>query len=168
MDIDHDYFMGLALKEALQGMERGEFPVGCVITDGKTVIATGARVGTGGVSKDETSHAEMIALKNLYQVPFRDKWPPLFLYSTLEPCLMCLGAILLSPVETIVYAYEDVMGGGTPCDRTVLTPLYRDKDLTIINGVLREQSLYLFKSYFNNPINDYWKGSLLSTYTLDQ
>lgn len=169
MDIDHDYFMGLALKEARHAMERGEFPVGCIITDGSRVLATGRRMKSSSASRDEISHAEMTALQHLYQAAAPGKkWPPLFLYATLEPCLMCFGATLLSPVETIIYAYEDVMGGGTGCDRSRLPLLYRDKPLTLIPGVRREESAGLFKAYFMNPSNDYWKESLLATYTLDQ
>ena len=81
---------------------------------------------------------------------------------------MCLGAIILSGIRKIVYAYEDVMGGGTDCDLTTLQPLYSDNHTAIIANILRNESVSLFKSYFADPGNEYWKGSLLAQYTLSQ
>ncbi|MBC2744576.1 MAG: nucleoside deaminase [Desulfosarcina sp.] len=92
----------------------------------------------------------------------------LTLYCTMEPCLMCFSAILLSGIGRIVYAYEDVMGGGTGCDRSGLPTLYRDTQLTVISGVLRENSLALFQRFFADSGNPYWADSLLSRYTLKQ
>ena len=61
---------------------------------------------------------------------------------------MCFSAIMLSGIGRIVYAYEDVMGGGTGCDRSTLAPLYRNAPLTVVAGVLRERSLVLFQRFF--------------------
>jgi len=88
--------------------------------------------------------------------------------STMEPCIMCFGAILLSGIGKIIYAYENVMGGVTGCDIERLSPLYRNCSLEIISGILRKESLAIFKAYFSNPSNSYWKGSLLTDYTLAQ
>jgi tRNA(adenine34) deaminase len=92
----------------------------------------------------------------------------LTIYCTMEPCLMCFSAIMLSGIGRIVYAYEDVMGGGTGCDRSTLSPLYRDTHLTVVAGVLREKSLSLFQRFFADSGNPYWADSLLSRYTLNQ
>ena len=81
---------------------------------------------------------------------------------------MCLGALILSGIGTVVYAYEDVMGGGTRCDLKRLTPLYQNHPISIVSNVLRRESLDLFKAYFKDPENAYWRGSLLARYTLDQ
>lgn len=169
--MNHEYFMGLALKEAESAFANSEFPVGCIITDGERVLSTGSRTGTAGNHKNEIDHAEIVALRNLEQIIYPDvskNRTGLSLYCTLEPCLMCFGAILLSPITRIVYAYEDVMGGGTRCDLSTLPLLYQKRQITILNGIMREKSLELFKSFFNNPLNNYWKDSLLSNYTLDQ
>lgn len=81
---------------------------------------------------------------------------------------MCFSAVVLSGIGRIVYAYEDVMGGGTECDRSAWPPLYRDAQLTVIAGVLRANSLVLFQRFFTDSGNPYWADSLLSRYTLDQ
>ena len=79
------------------------------------------------------------------------------LFSTLEPCLMCYGAIILSGIKTIVYAYEDVMGGATGCDLSQIGPLYRNSGLSIVPKVRRAESVNLLKSFFANPKNHYLK-----------
>lgn len=81
---------------------------------------------------------------------------------------MCYGALLLSQIHTIVYAYEDAMGGGTKVPLTRLTPLYRHMEVNIIPHVLRDESLVLFKEFFRNPAQNYWQDSFLAEYTLSQ
>jgi tRNA(adenine34) deaminase len=92
----------------------------------------------------------------------------LTLYGTMEPCLMCFAALILAGVDTIVFAYEDAMGGGTGCDLSSLPALYRQRRPRIVEGVLRQESLARFQAFFGDPQNDYWRGSALATYTLSQ
>lgn len=160
------------MKEALVHAEKafsaGEFPVGCVIADKKNILVTGFRHATSGDESNEIDHAEIVALRALYAEKAVENMDKLTLYCTMEPCLMCFGAILISGIHRIVYAYEDVMGGGTRCDLSKAAPLYNKKDITIVHHVLREESLTLFKKFFSRAENDYWKNSLLSEYTLSQ
>ena len=161
-------FMTAALGLAQTALVDGEFPVGCVIADGDNVVARGHRTGTAAGSGNEIDHAEINALRNLSgDMPDVDR-STLTLYCTMEPCLMCFSAILLSGIVRIVYAYEDVMGGGTGCDRSGLPPLYRNAQLTVISGVMRKDSLALFRQFFADSGNPYWADSLLSRYTLNQ
>lgn len=161
------YFMKKALQVAREALIAGEFPVGCVLTSGDKILATTSRTGTAPDAVNEIDHAEMLALRKLADLrcPASAK---ITLYSTLEPCLMCFGAIVLSGIDKLVYAYEDVMGGGTGCDLTRMPPLYQQLGISITPHVLRNESLALFKAYFANPKTLYWQGSLLATYTLDQ
>ncbi len=154
---------------AKAALEQGEFPVGCVLAHNGKIVAWGSRSGTAHGTPNEVDHAEMIALRNLTGLSIDNTGKNISLYCTLEPCLMCYGAILLSGVVgKIVYAYEDVMGGGTSCSLEDLPPLYGASAVRIVPDVLRDKSIGLFKSYFKNPENDYWKGSLLYRYTLEQ
>jgi len=160
--------MTRALALARHALAAGEFPVGCVIAAGDTVVANGHRTGTSTGQGNEIDHAEINAIRQLNRShPDLDR-STLALYSTMEPCLMCFSAILLSGIPKIIYAYEDAMGGGAGCDRSCLAPLYRDARLTVTAGVLREQSLALFHRFFSDSGNPYWANSLLSRYTLDQ
>lgn len=166
--MDYPYFMKKALNEAENALSRGEFPVGCVLVYENEVLVSGFRKGTAGDSANEVDHAEMVALRRLSEVKQDINRREITLFCTMEPCLMCFAAILLNNIGKIVYAYEDVMGGGTRCDLKNLSPLYRDSNISIVPDILREESLKLFKEFFANPKNDYWRGSLLADYTLRQ
>ncbi len=76
--------------------------------------------------------------------------------------------MILNGIREIVYAYEDVMGGGTNLDLKKLNPFYRDVDIMIKPHILREKSLMLFKKFFSDPQSGYLKGTLLAEYTLNQ
>ncbi len=166
--MDDQFFMKQALAQAKIALSAGEFPVGCVIVYQDQIIASGARACSVGKRTNEIDHAELIALKKLAETekPYNKKKTTL--YCTMEPCLMCFGAILLSGIGRIVYAYEDIMGGGTNCDLLKLNPLYRNTGISIVPHILCGESLILFKEFFSNPENTYWKDSMLAKYTLNQ
>jgi tRNA(adenine34) deaminase len=168
--MNHEYYMKEALGLAETAFKEGEFPVGAILVYKNKILATGARKGTAGGFANEVDHAEIMALRNLAGRKEFDgiNRQEITLFCTMEPCLMCFGAILLSGIGRIVYAYEDVMGGGTGCGIEHLSPLYRNSPVKIISGILRKESLDIFKAYFSNPSNSYWKGSLLADYTLAQ
>jgi tRNA(adenine34) deaminase len=160
--------MQYALRQAQQALKEGEFPVGCIMVHKQQIIATGRRIGTRLETPSELEHAEIIALRRLESLGGSIDRSQVTIYTTLEPCLMCFGALLIGGIGTIVFAYEDAMGGGTSCDRSRLPELYRENGIRIISGVNRRQSLDLFKTYFSNPDIDYWQDSSLSRYTLAQ
>ena len=166
--MDHDHFMRQALGLARQALHQDEFPVGCVLVYQDGIIAQGERTGTKRMIPSELDHAEITALRRLEEQSAAIPREQVTLYTTLEPCLMCFGAILLSGIGTIVYAYEDAMGGGTGCDTRRLPALYRSNRIQIVPGVCRKESLDLFRAFFGEPDNAYWQDSLLSRYTLDQ
>ena len=166
--MDYEYFMDKALDQAKKALSEGEFPVGCVIVCLNKIIVTGSRKGTTGDFPDEIDHAELIALKRLSNLNMNLSENKITLFTTLEPCLMCFGASMLSNVNEIVYAYEDVMGGGMSCDISKLASLYKDRQVAVVSNILRKESLKLFKTFFQDPLNVYWRGSLLAEYTLKQ
>ncbi len=166
--MDDEYFMRKALKEAEKAFAAGEFPVGCVLVNDNRVIASGSRIGTAGDCKNEIDHAEIAALRQMSSRYPESPPRPLKAFCTMEPCLMCLGALLINQVNEIVYAYEDAMGGATNCNLSELGPLYAGMELTVKARVMRAKSLELFKAFFNKPENRYWQGSLLARYTLAQ
>lgn len=160
--------MSAALDIARQALDKDEFPVGCVVTYEGRIVATGERTNTRHAVPSELDHAEILALRWLETLdPDLDR-SRMVLYATLEPCLMCYGAILISGIGTLVYAFEDAMGGGVACDRSLLPSLYRDNDIEIVPGVCRRESLELFQDYFGRPHITYWQDSLLARYTLGQ
>jgi tRNA(adenine34) deaminase len=165
---DHIHFMQAALDLARSALDRDEFPVGCILVSEGRIIARGQRTGTRKAVPSELDHAEILALRELEARSDPMDRSRMTLYCTLEPCLMCFGALLISGIRTIVYAYEDAMGGGTACDRSRLSPLYKEARVDILAGICRQESLDLFKRYFTRADVDYWRGSLLAQYTQAQ
>lgn len=166
--MDYEFFMQKALSQAKCAFDQGEFPVGCILVYENTVIAEGFRTGTANQNTNETDHAEMTVIRRMGA--WADGVDPdkAVLFSTLEPCLMCLGAIILNGIGKVVYAYEDVLGGGASCDLSRLPSLYARNPISIVPHVMRKESLTLFKAYFKDPQHHYWRGSLLAEYTLRQ
>jgi tRNA(adenine34) deaminase len=168
MHTEHERYMQHALELARQALADGEFPVGCVLVSRGEVVASGKRIGTRKEVPSELDHAEIVALRNWEASGKPGNGNAITLYCTMEPCLMCFGALMISGIHRIVYAYEDAMGGGCGCDMDALPSLYRDTSGRIISGVCRDESMALFKRFFSDPDMDYWSGSHLARYTLAQ
>lgn len=158
--------METALEQARAAYAADEFPVGCILVHEDRVLASGRRTGTVGERINEVDHAEMVALRRLAEIETSIAPENITLFSTLEPCLMCFGAIILSGIKTIVYAVEDVMGGGTSCDLSQLNPLYRQAGISVVSNILRAESAKLLQAYFQNPENTYWKDSILARHAI--
>lgn len=164
--MNYELFMRQALAQAELALASGEFPVGCVLVYQDEILTTGTRQGTTDEGHNEIDHAEIVALRRLADIGDPVDRSRITAFSTMEPCLMCYSALILAGIGKIVYAYEDVMGGGTGCELFRLTPLYRDSPVTVVPGVLRAEALNIFKDYFADPTNEYLKKSLLAEYTL--
>ena len=109
--MDDRQFMNRAIQLALLAEREGSLPVGAVITLGSRVVAEGKNA-VWVPRYDGTRHAEMEALR---MVP-PELWQPsseMSLYTTLEPCLMCFGSILLHGIRRIVYGATDSFGGAS-------------------------------------------------------
>lgn len=163
----HEKYMQMALEQAREALTAGDFPVGCVIEYDGEIVATGRRSNSFG-RVNEMDHAEITALRGLLSLDKPVAVENVTVYSTMEPCLMCFSTLLVNGVRKFVYAYEDAMGGGTNLPLSLLSPLYRDLQLTIIASVLRQESLDLFKRFFSSPCCEYLKDTMLATYTLEQ
>ena len=108
----------------------------------------------------------MVALRRLVDTGQHIERENITVFSTLEPCLMCYSALVVNGIRRIVYAYEDVLGGGTKLDLKSLTPFYKEMKIQVVAGILRQESLELFERFFSNPDNDYLQGSLLAQHAL--
>lgn len=159
--------MNLALAQAKEALAAGEFPVGCVLVAGDEVVASGARVNST-TDFSELDHAEIVALRSLQKEKPGVDLSTVTVYSTMEPCLMCYATLIVNGVRRIVYAYEDVMGGGTNLELKTLSPLYAGLEIERIPNILRRESLRLFQRFFQGEGNGYLQGTLLAEYTLAQ
>jgi tRNA(adenine34) deaminase len=166
--MDDTFFMGKALEQAHQALALGEFPVGCVMAYEDRVLVTGSRHHSTTERRNELDHAEILALRRLVDMGGRIQRQRVVVFSTLEPCLMCYSALVINGIRRIVYAYEDVFGGGTRLDLKGLTPFYQGLDIEVVGGIQRHQSLELFKAFFANPQNDYLRETLLAEHVLGE
>jgi tRNA(adenine34) deaminase len=102
-------FMDLALAEARAAGARGEVPIGCVIARGGAVIA---RAGNRTVAdRDPTAHAEMVAIRRAAASVGAERLDDCDLYVTLEPCVMCAGAVAFARIRRLYYGAADPKGG---------------------------------------------------------
>ncbi len=153
--------MRQALDQAEKALQMNEFPVGCVIALVQAVVAEGHRLNSHGIRQNEMDHAEIVALRNLEKMEHRPDFTKLSIYVTMEPCLMCYSTLLVNGITNIIYAYEDVMGGGTSLPVESLNPLYRNLTVSITDNIKRKESLELLYRYFNDPRNDYLRDTYL-------
>ena len=164
--IEHEHSMDAALNEARAALAAGEFPVGCVFVADGAIVARGHRENSGEDGRNEIDHAEVLTLRHLLAIRPAIDPGAVTVYSTMEPCLMCFSTLLLSGVRNFVWAYEDVMGGGTNLPLSMLNPLYRGMEVHLLDQVRRDESLRLFQQFFRT--GSYWQDSLLARYTLAQ
>lgn len=140
---DDEYFMREALKQAHLAFEADEIPIGAVVTWGDKIIAR----GYNQVEKlnDSTAHAEMIALTSAFSQLGSKYLPEATLYVTVEPCLMCSGALYWSKIGRVVYGASDVKNGYKHI--TGENSPFHPKT-TLAHGILADDCARLMKDFF--------------------
>ncbi len=143
--MSHQELMRLALEEARAAGAAGEVPVGAVVALDGRVIGAGHNQPIG--SADPTAHAEVLALRSAAQAIGNYRLTGAVLYVTVEPCLMCVGAIVHARVATVVYGADDPKGGAL---RSLLDPstLPLNHRFETVPGVLAEESAALLQQFF--------------------
>ena len=109
--VEHAKFLTIALQEAEKAFQAGHFPVGALFVDAQGCIVNRTQ-NTGGEYGGYIFHAELNLLLANQQYLLKHQWKTT-LYTTLEPCVMCLGAALISRVGCIVWAADDFWAGST-------------------------------------------------------
>jgi tRNA(adenine34) deaminase len=145
--MDDEHFMKQALKEAQQAFEEDEIPIGAVIVQDLRIIARGHNQTER--LNDCTAHAEIIALTSAFNLLGSKYLPDATLYVTVEPCLMCAGALYWSKIGKIVYGADDEKNGyrrGSPATSLAGWPFH--PKTTLIKGVLATQSADLMRKFF--------------------
>lgn len=143
VDID-EYYMRMALAEAQAAFDEGEVPVGAVIVVNGKVIAR-AHNRTEALT-DITAHAEMQAITSACEYLGGKYLPECTIYVTVEPCIMCAGALGWSQIGRIVYGTPDEKKGFFSYYKYVRTPIHPKTDIT--EGVLEEECRELMQSFF--------------------
>ncbi|QYG02832.1 tRNA adenosine(34) deaminase TadA [Massilia sp. NP310] len=139
-------YMGLALAQAQLAWDRGEVPVGAVVVKDGEVIATGFNQPISG--HDPTAHAEIVALRAAAEKLGNYRLPGCELYVTLEPCIMCSGAMMHARLARVVYAATDPKTGacGSVVDLFSLRAL--NHHTQVMGGILSSEASALLKAFF--------------------
>ncbi len=139
-------WMHEALKEAKKAYLLGEVPVGAIVVCNNTVIGRG--YNQVEMLQDATAHAEMLAIGSASQYLSSWRLERCTLYTSLEPCAMCAGAILLSRVPRIVWGAKDVRHGANGSFVDLFSHDHPTHSCVVESGVLQAASSELMKSFF--------------------
>ena len=149
----HEYYMLLALKEAKKAYEADEVPVGALIVQDGKILAR----GYNQVERlnDPTAHAEILALTSAFNFLGSKYLPDATIYVTVEPCLMCAGALYWSKIGRIVYGAADEKNGYRKfckCPPSVegidLAPYPFHPRSELIPGIMEDECALLMKDFF--------------------
>ena len=132
--------MKKAFEEAKYAFFKNEVPVGCVIVNNNDVISRSSNMVE--LLNDSTAHAELIAITSAQNTLNSKNLDNCILYTTLEPCLMCYGAIYWSKINTVVYGASDKKRGFSRHSIDL------DRKINIINGFMEKESKELLDSFF--------------------
>ena len=137
--------MAAALEEARKGLAAGEVPIGAVVVVDGRIIARAFNQPIGAV--DPTAHAEVLALRDAARVVGNYRLTDATVYVTVEPCLMCVGALVHARVRHVEYgAVEPKTGALVSAIRALEAPV--NHRFTIGSGVLGEECAQLIRSFF--------------------
>ena len=140
-------WMTEALKLAKQGAEHGEVPVGAVLVHNNQIIGQGFNEPIGRC--DATAHAEIVALREAcarlenYRLPLQTT-----LYVTLEPCTMCVGALIHARVDRLVYAASEPRAGMVGSQMNLAEQPFYNHNIQVDTGLCREHSSLMLKDFF--------------------
>jgi len=145
------YFMQAAIEEATNSCQMGEVPVGAVIVKNNKIVSASSNT----VEKDLSSvmHAEIKAIMSAQKILNSWRLSGCTLYVTLEPCLMCCGAIILSRMDKVIYAADDPKAGAVNSLYNTLSDKRLNHNPEILSGILKEESSALLKKFFQAKRN---------------
>ena len=138
--------MRQALLAAREAQQRDEVPIGACIVVGDTVLAlAGNRMRT---QNDPTAHAEMVALRAAAQQSGNYRVSDATVYSTIEPCVMCAGALIQARVQRLVYGAHDERAGAVESHFRVCDTDFLNHRIEVSAGVLEEECREIMQDFF--------------------
>jgi tRNA(adenine34) deaminase len=144
--MDDLVYMGLALAEAQAAAEKGEVPVGCVISLGGRVVA---RAGNETISAcDPSAHAEIVALRAAAKTIGNYRLSGATVYVTVEPCAMCAGAMIQARIARLVYGCDDAKGGAVHSCFEIFSHPALNHRVEVLGGVLANECARAMQAFF--------------------
>lgn len=145
-DNTHEKFMKIALQEARKARAREEVPIGAVIVKNERVLARAHNLKES--RQLPAAHAEMLAVKTAAEKLKSWRLEGCTMYVTLEPCIMCAGALLQARMEKLVFGAEDPKSGAVKSLYNLLEDERLNHQVKIISGIYAEQSSRMLKNFF--------------------
>ncbi len=144
---DHEKYMHLALEQARLAEAAGEVPVGAVVVDEHGELLAAAH-NSPVARHDPTAHAEILALRaaGLRRANYRLSGATL--YCTLEPCIMCAGAIVHARIRTLVFGSRDLRFGGVRSKFALADSDLLNHQVTVVEGVLGDVCAAMLQRFF--------------------
>ena len=146
MEKDDAYWMGKAIAQARKAEAKGEVPIGAVIVRDGAVIARGFNLRES--SQDPSAHAELIAIRKAARKLSSWRLTGATLYVTLEPCTMCMGAVILSRLERVVFGSFDPKGGAAGSLYDLSNDQRLNHSVTLTSGVRGDETSALLSNFF--------------------
>jgi len=143
---DHRVFMRLALDQAMQSAAAEEVPIGAVLVQQGTILAQSHNHRE--IWQDPTAHAEMIVIREAARALGRWRLIDTTLFVTLEPCAMCLGAILLARIPRLVFGAKDSKAGACGSVLDFASDPRLNHRVEVVGGVLEEESQQMLSKFF--------------------
>jgi tRNA(adenine34) deaminase len=147
MESDDERFMTVALKEARRSLTHGDVPVGCVLVANGEILSVGEN--RREVDTDPTAHAEIVALREAATVRGHWRLDDVTAYVSLEPCVMCAGALLNARVARVVMGALDEKAGAVGSRYNLLSDPRLLHEASLTYGVLGEESAALLGEFFS-------------------
>ncbi len=135
-----------ALALAREAAAAGEVPVGAVVVRDGVVIGRGRNAPVG--SHDPTAHAEIVALRDAAACAGNYRLPGVTLYVTLEPCVMCVGALMHARVQTVVYGATEPKAGAMESTQRAHEHAALNHQVTVVSGVLATECREALQAFF--------------------
>ena len=148
MEPTDEDFMRAALAEAEVSREQGEVPVGAVVILDGIVIARGHNAVIG--LSDPTAHAEIVALREAARAVGNYRLTGATIYSTIEPCVMCAGALVHARIARLVYGAKDPKAGAVESHFGVCTTDFLNHQVSIKGGILEDECRRVLQSFFRD------------------
>ncbi len=144
-------YMNVALEEALKSYKKGDVPVGAIIVYKNKIIAKAHN--SKEQNKNAIEHAEILAISQACKKLKTWHLEECTIYVTLEPCLMCAGALIQSRIGKLVFATENEKFGYVGSISNVLNNRNNNHHPIIISGICKEESQKLLKNFFKDKRN---------------
>ena len=142
----HEPFMRAALAEAQRAMDAGEVPVGAVVVLGGAIVGRGFNQPI--TARDPTAHAEVVAMREAARAVGNYRLVGTTLYVTIEPCLMCVGALVHARVGTVVYGATEPKAGALVSSCQAHENPALNHRLEAVGGVLADECRGLMQEFF--------------------